>query len=162
MNDSSSWIFDKKTREMLWARVMRVVEDYAETVDDLPVAPALDVAEIRALLAPFEFEKAMDPREVVDFVAQGLRDCQVHTPHARYFGLFNPAPATMGVMADAITAAFNPQLAAWSHGPFAVETERRLIQALGGRFGYEPGETTGAFTSGGAEANHTALLTALV
>ncbi len=161
MNDSSSLIFDAKTREALWSRVKRIVEDYAETVDNLPVAPGLDVEEIRSLFEPIEFETAMDPMAVIDFVVQGLMKHQVHTPHTRYFGLFNPAPADMGVVADAITAAFNPQLAAWSHSPFAVETERHLIRALGGRFGYDPASTSGAFTSGGAEANHTALLTAL-
>src|SRR4029079_9022625 len=82
-----------------------------------------------------------------------------HTPHPSYFGLFNPAPATMSVAADALVAAFNPQIAAWSHSPFAAEVERHLVRALGRRFGYTDGD--GAFCSGGAEANHTALLAAL-
>jgi glutamate/tyrosine decarboxylase-like PLP-dependent enzyme len=85
----------------------------------------------------------------------------VHTPHPRYYGLFNPAPTTMGIAADALTAAFNPQLAAWSHSPFAVEVERHLVRAIGSRFGYPPETADGVFTTGGMEANHTALLAAL-
>jgi glutamate/tyrosine decarboxylase-like PLP-dependent enzyme len=53
-------------------------------------------------------------------------------------------------------------MAAWSHNPFAAEVERHLIRAFSERFGYAREETDGTFCSGGAEANHTALLTALV
>jgi glutamate/tyrosine decarboxylase-like PLP-dependent enzyme len=59
-------------------------------------------------------------------------------------------------------AAFNPQLAAWSHSPLAIEIEQHLVRALGARFGYDPAHCDGTFASGGMEANHTAVLTALV
>ena len=35
----------------------------------------------------------------------------------------------MGIAADALVAAFNPQLAAWSHSPFAAEVEQHLVRA---------------------------------
>jgi glutamate/tyrosine decarboxylase-like PLP-dependent enzyme len=43
----------------------------------------------------------------------------------------------------------------------AAEIEQHLVRALAGRFGFDPARVEGTFTSGGAEANHTALLTAL-
>ena len=86
----------------------------------------------------------------------------MHTPHPSYFGLFNPAPTTMGIAADTLVAAFNPQLAAWSHSPFAVEAERYVIETFAAKFGLPHENVEGTFTSGGMEANHTALLTALV
>src|SRR6185295_4403580 len=43
----------------------------------------------------------------------------------------------------------------------AAEIEQHLVRALGSRFGFDPARLEGTFTSGGAEANHTALLTAL-
>ena len=94
------------------------------------------------------------------FVGRGLHD-QVHTNHPRYFGLFNPAPTTLGIAADTLVAAFNPQLAAWSHAPFANEVERHVVLALAARFGMDPDSAHGALCSGGAEANHTAVLCAL-
>src|SRR5207344_2531572 len=100
-----------------------------------------------------------DPLAALDFAVNGLWKHQVHTPHPRYYGLFNPAPSTMGIAADTLVAAFNPQIAAWSHSPFAAEVERHLVRAFGARLGYA--ETDGVFCSGGAEANHTALLAAL-
>ncbi|TVQ08454.1 MAG: aminotransferase class V-fold PLP-dependent enzyme [Balneolaceae bacterium] len=43
----------------------------------------------------------------------------------------------------------------------AAEIENHLISTFGGLFGYDEAGTEGTFTSGGAEANHTALLTAI-
>jgi glutamate/tyrosine decarboxylase-like PLP-dependent enzyme len=65
----------------------------------------------------------------------------------------------MGIVGDMLTAAFNPQLAAWSHAPAAAEIEAWLIRYLGGRIGFD--DPVGSFTSGGAEANATAVHLAL-
>lgn len=155
-------MLDKDARQRLWSHVFEVIEDYAGHVADTRVAPVLDLEKIRALITSVDFEHSLTPLDAVDLAARGLWQYQVHTPHPRYFGLFNPAPTTMGIAADALVAAFNPQMAAWSHNPFAAEVERYLVRAFGERFGYEIEETDGTFCSGGAEANHTALLTALV
>lgn len=149
-------------RARLWARITEIIEDYARRVGEARVSPELDLEKIRALIVPFDFKSALDPIEAVERVVEGLWHYQVHTSHPRYFGLFNPAPTTVSIAADALVAAFNPQMAAWSHNPFAAEAERHLVGAFGERFGYKPEETDGTFCSGGAEANHTALLTALV
>lgn len=85
----------------------------------------------------------------------------MHTSHSGYFGLFNPAPTHMSIVADTLVAAFNPQLAAWSHSPLAVEVERHLVRSFGQRFGFDADDVDGEFTTGGAEANFTALLVAL-
>ena len=154
-------MLDEATRAALWQRVMEQVESYAAEVASYRVTPEVAVEGVRSLLASFDFERPMEALAAVDFTADCLRQYQLHTPHPRYFGLFNPAPATMGIAADTLAAAFNPQLAAWGHNPFAVEVERHLVRAFGSRFGYDPDQTDGTFASGGSEANHTALLTAL-
>jgi glutamate/tyrosine decarboxylase-like PLP-dependent enzyme len=148
-------------REEVWRQLIGAIEAYAREVDAGRVAPELAVDKIRAQLAPFDFSTPVAPAQALDFAVQNLRRYQVHTPHARYYGLFNPAPTTMGIAADTLVAAFNPQLAAWSHSPFLVEIEHHLLRALGARFGYDPATLDGTFTSGGMEANHTAVLTAL-
>src|SRR5918912_1342828 len=152
-------MLDEEARAALWRRVVAEVEAYAAEVARLPVSVAPDPTEIRARLAPLDFTRPVPPQEAVGFLVACLRQYQVHTPHPRYYGLFNPAPTTMGIAADALVAAFNPQMAAWSHNPFAAEVEAHLVRAFGARFGYA--EADGTFCSGGAEANHTAVLTAL-
>lgn len=150
-----------ETRGPLWTRLIEAIETYTREVASRPVAPALDAEAIRSRLAPFDFGQPVEPLEALDFAVRGLWQHQVHTPHPCYFGLFNPAPSTMSIAGDALVAAFNPQLAAWSHSPFAAEVEQHLIGAFAGRFGYDPARAEGTFTSGGAEANHTALLVAM-
>ncbi|MEW6367381.1 MAG: pyridoxal-dependent decarboxylase [Acidobacteriota bacterium] len=152
---------EKASRDALWRSLAGIVESYMAKVHESPVAPSVTPVEIESLLAPMQFDRQIDPRVALGFVAENLTKHQVHTPHARYFGLFNPAPATMGIVADALVAAFNPQLATWNHSPFAVQLERHLIRMFGARFGYTAEDVDGTFASGGAEANHTAVLTAL-
>jgi glutamate/tyrosine decarboxylase-like PLP-dependent enzyme len=159
---ASALILEESVRRRLWRRTMSLVEEYVEGVETARVAPLLELEKLQALLAPFDFEQPREPLEMLDEIAQGLWRYQVHTPHPRYFGLFNPAPTAMGIAADTLVAAFNPQLAAWSHSPLAAEIEQHLVRAFGSKFGYDPEQTDGTFASGGAEANHTAMLTALV
>jgi len=147
-------------REGLWSRLTDEIEKYWERVDTARVAPVLDPEGLRKALSEIDLDNGTDADAILDFVARSLSDQQVHTTHRRYFGLYNPAASTMGVVADTLVAAFNPQLAAWSHNPFGAEVERFLVQALGRKFGYA--DVDGVFASGGAEANHTAVLTALV
>jgi glutamate/tyrosine decarboxylase-like PLP-dependent enzyme len=155
-------LVDEKTRQVLWRRLIEAIEAYIEDVGSLRAAPVLDPEALRALIAKLDFERPVAPLQATDFVLDALRTHQVHTPHPRYFGLFNPAPTTMGIVADALVATFNPQLAAWSHSPFAAEVEAHVIRQLGQRFGYTAASSDGVFASGGAEANHTAVLAGLV
>jgi glutamate/tyrosine decarboxylase-like PLP-dependent enzyme len=152
---------DNQARGEMWRHLNAVIEKYLNEVHTASVAPALDANKIRALLSKYDFDDPMSPNDAINFVAEGMWKYQVHTAHPRYFGLFNPPSTTMGIAADALAAAFNPQLAAWGHSPFATEVEQHLIRHFGRRFGYDPAMTDGTFTSGGSEANHTAVLTAL-
>src|SRR5450759_2319764 len=154
-------LLDAGARGELWRALVQTIEDYTEQVPQRRVTPELAPQKIRSLLHACDFSRPMPPVEALAFAARGLTEYQTHTPHPRYYGLFNPAPTTMGIAADALVAAFNPQMAAWSHSPFAIEVEQHLVRCFGERFGYDPKNTDGTFTSGGAEANHTAVLTAL-
>ncbi|MGH9486562.1 MAG: pyridoxal phosphate-dependent decarboxylase family protein [Terriglobales bacterium] len=158
--DPADLALNAAVRLQLWQKLATEVERYLRQVAAAPVAPPLDAAALRGELARIGFG-GMEPVEAMQFAVTGLWAQQVHTPHPRYFGLFNPAPTTMGVIADALVAAFNPQLAAWSHAPFAAEVEEHLLREVAVKFGYERASADGVFTSGGAEANHTALLCAL-
>ena len=104
--EASSFLLNVREREEVWAYLSTVVEDYLTTVDTGRVALPLNLEEIRSLLKPFTFEQPLQPREVLDFIVQGLWQHQVQTPHPRYFGLFNPAPTTMSIIADTLVAAW--------------------------------------------------------
>src|SRR5262245_42501526 len=123
--------FEPAQRHQLWETLTATLEKYNRDVDQLPVTPQVTATELRQRLQPFDFQTPCNPIEALHFVEQELRQSQLHTPHPGYFGLFNPAPTTMGVVADALVAAFNPQLATWVHSPFPIEAERHLIQHFG-------------------------------
>jgi glutamate/tyrosine decarboxylase-like PLP-dependent enzyme len=158
---AASLVLDAEERARLWRVLTKTIDQYIAGVRELPVSREPEPEAVRALLGRFDFAHPIAAEEAVRLAADALARTQVHTPHPRYYGLFNPTPATVGIAADALVAAFNPQLAVWKHNPFAVEAERHVIRELGSRFGYDRAQTTGVMTSGGSEANHTALLAAL-
>jgi hypothetical protein len=113
-------------RSVLWSELVAQAEAYIEEVESLPVAPTLNQADLNALLDTFPFVEPDSRINVFHRFTRELKRHQVHTPHPCYFGLFNPAPSFMGILGDCVAATLNPQRAAWSHSPLAVETERRL------------------------------------
>ena len=64
------------------------------------------------------------------------------------------------MVADTLVAMYNPQLASWRTSPAANEIERHTLAWLTGKFGLPP-TATASFTSGGAEANLSAVIVAL-
>jgi glutamate/tyrosine decarboxylase-like PLP-dependent enzyme len=80
--------------------------------------------------------------------------------HPRYFGLSNPSVTLASVIADTLVAMYNPQLANWRTSPAANEIERHTLGWLTAKFGL-PAESIATFTSGGTEANLSAVIVAL-
>ncbi len=149
------------TLQAVWEMVGKLAESYRSEIGNMRISPAMDPAPIRDDLRAFDFVSSRPWRDVLRWVDAEMRKNQLHAGHPGYFGLFNPAPVPIGIAADALTAAYNPQLAAWSHSPFAVELEQHLIRNFAQRFGYSADSAGGTFCTGGAEANHTALLCSL-
>jgi aromatic-L-amino-acid decarboxylase len=152
---------DSTARQALGLHATMLLEDHFATVAGTRVAPAMAVEEIRARLADFDLEVGTPAHGLLDEVTELLFHGVVHTTHPRYFGLFNPTPSWLGVIGEYISAGLNPQLAVWSHAPVANEIERLLIEFVGERLGLHRARVSGSFTTGGAEANLTAVLVAL-
>src|SRR6266849_681542 len=126
-----------------------------------PVAPAVTPQKIRRYLTSrYDFTKPIDLDDVVADVEAMLRTWQVHVTHPRYFGLFNPSVTVASIVADTLVAMYNPQLATWRTSPAANEIERHTLAWLSGKFGLPP-TAIASFTSGGAEANLSAVVVAL-
>jgi aromatic-L-amino-acid decarboxylase len=144
------------------------IEDYLtralalaqERVRAGPATPTLDIEALRQELARFDFETTRPLGELLDWSINMLEHGVVHLTHPRYFGLFNPAPSFPAQCADRIVGSFNPQVASSATSPAAVALEAQVIRAVARRAGF-PAGAGGQFTSGGSEANYTALLCAL-
>ena len=142
--------------DLLTLNLLRANERVAEG----PVTPDLDLADFRSELADFDFRIPRPLGELLSWTIDKMEHGLVHVTHPRYFGLFNPAPTFPAQCADRIAGAFNPQLATSTTSPVAVEIEAHVIRSIAERAGFPP-EAGGHFTSGGSEANYTALLCAL-
>ncbi len=142
---------NRLTRDLLEARGRVTAES---------VTPTLDWAQFRQELAEFDFASPKALTDVWGWIVAQLEHGLVHVTHPRYFGLFNPQPAFPAQCADRIAGLFNPQLASSKTSPAAVDIEAHVIQAFVRRLGF-PSGATGHFTSGGSEANFTALVCAL-
>lgn len=132
----------------------------AERIAKGSVTPTLDLNVFRRELADFDFDLPCSMDRLLAWSIERLELGIIHLTHPRYFGLFNPAPAFPAQCADRIIAAFNPQLATSTTSPAAVEIEAHVIRSVGRRAGFSA-DVTGHFTTGGAEANYTALICAL-
>ncbi len=151
----------RNRRLALQARLAEKLADAIETIQSGSVAPATTPTEIRRVLDGFDFNVPLTSEEATDRVLGLLTKNNVHMMHPGYFGLFNPSILFSGALADQITAMVNPQLAVWSHAPVAAEIESRTVAEVAKLFGWSNSEVAGHFTSGGAEANYTAVLMAL-
>ena len=134
---------------------------YNSPREELIVSKSINNKKVKEDVHAFSFNKSNKAKEVMLHTINGLKEHAVQVTHPSYFGLFNPRPNFPSVMADVINSYLNPQLAAWSHAPYASEVERLVIKSFCEKFGYTKDKQDGTFCTGGAEANLTAVLCAL-
>jgi L-2,4-diaminobutyrate decarboxylase len=82
----------------------------------------------------------------------------LHDP--RYIGHQVAASVPLAGWFDAVGSVSNQAMATYEMGPWATAAEWAMIQQLGVRIGWQPGEFAGLATHGGSLANLTALLSA--
>src|ERR1700677_3755234 len=130
-------------------------------IADGPILPTVTAEEVRTYLGSrYGFHQTMPLEEVVNDVEKMLRTWQVQVTHPRYFGLFNPSVTLASVVADTLVAMYNSQLANWRTSPAANEMERHTLAWFASGFGL-PTDSIATFTSGGSEANLSAVVVAL-
>src|SRR5204862_3650764 len=143
------------------AHLQSVFAQLEQNMANGPIVPDVAPQEIRSHLGVrYDFTKPMALDDVTADVERMMRTWNVQVTHPRYFGLFNPSVTRASVVADFLTAMHNPQLATWRTSPAANEIERHTLRWLAAKFGLPP-SASATFTSGGAEANLSAVVLAL-
>ena len=115
----------------------------------------------RHLQANYPFAVPMPSHALLADVVAMLDRWELDSTHSRCFGLFNPPALPITAAADALVSIRNPQVGTYTHSPAANEIERHALDYLARRIGFDPGESGAHFTSGGQEANTTAVAMAL-
>ncbi|HEV2207685.1 MAG TPA: aminotransferase class V-fold PLP-dependent enzyme [Verrucomicrobiae bacterium] len=141
--------------------LLRGISEVNTAIANGPIVPTVTPEEIRRHLdSLYDFSNPLALEAVVADVERMLQSWQVQVTHPRYMGLYNPSVTPASVVGDTLTAVYNPQLAAWRTSPAANEIERHTLAWLAAKFGL-PAETIANFTSGGTEANLSAVIAAL-
>lgn len=150
---------DSATRRRLGYRLIDHIDAFFTSLPDREVQLPASERSYAPIHHPMP-EIGEDADEVLDDLYREMVDQGFHVPSANYFGLMNPTPTYMGVLAEALTAALNPQLATLARSQMASKIEIETIRWIGERVGW-PGEFNGTFTSGGNEANFSGIAMAL-
>src|SRR5438874_5183765 len=151
--------FDSKTRRQLGYRLIDQIDAFFSSLPDRPVQLPADQRTFGTLDDALP-EIGEDPGKVLDEICREMVDKGFNVHSANYFGLMNPTPTYMGVLAEALVAALNPQLATLARSQLASKIELETVRWIGERVGW-PGAFNGTFTSGGNEANFSGLALAL-
>jgi len=163
--------FTSQERRQLGHHLIDRIDRYFTSLDHRAVQPPYSERVVRR--APLELpEFASDANRVLDELCREMIDKGFHIPAANYFGLMNPTPAYMAVLAEALVATLNPQLASVARSQFASVLEAETVGWIASRYGWTkpaPGASLpegamlcgGTFTSGGNEANFTGLALAI-
>ena len=153
--------FDSEQRLALGHLVLEQIDAYYAGLKDRAVQPPREQRGVPDTFQPMP-EQSSDAALVLTEAMRDLSEHGFHVPSANYFGLMNPTPAYMAVLADALVSTFNPQLASVARSEFASHIERETLSWIASRVGAETGAAfVGSFTSGGNEANFSALALAL-
>src|ERR1700736_1489365 len=150
---------DSSTRRRLGYHLIDQIDSFFASLPDRPVQLPAEQRSFAALNNPLP-ENGEDADKVLDEIFREMVDKGFHVPSGNYFGLMNPTPTYIGVMAEALVAALNPQLATAKRSQLASKIEHETVRWIGERVGW-PGEFNGTFTSGGNEANFSGLALAL-
>jgi aromatic-L-amino-acid/L-tryptophan decarboxylase len=151
--------FDSETRRRLGYKLIDRIDEYFSGLPDRPVQLPSKLRRFDDLADQLP-EFGEDAARVLDDICSELIVRGFHVPSANYFGLMNPTPTYMAVLAEALVAAMNPQLASLARSQLASKIERETVRWIGERVGWSTA-FDGTFTSGGNEANFSGLALAL-
>src|ERR1044071_6288848 len=158
--------FDSETRRRLGYRLIDRIDEYFSGLAERPVQLPEELRTFADLGEPLP-ELGQDAAAVLDSLCSDMAAAGFHVPAANYFGLMNPTPTYMAVLAEALVSALNPQLATLARSQLASKIENETVRWIGeriwgnGNAGPTARPFDGTFTSGGNEANFSALALAL-
>ena len=150
---------DSATRRRLGYHLIDQIDEFFSSLPQRPVQLPANERTFETLNDALP-ENGDDPDKVLDEVFREMVAKGFHVPSANYFGLMNPTPTYVGVMAELLVAGLNPQLATMKRSQLASRIEQETVRWIGERVGWTE-RFDGTFTTGGNEANFSGLALAL-
>lgn len=142
----------------------QMIDAVGELLDSLrkrPVTSGISPDQSRGLLGSLKTlpEHGMNAENLLQDVSRMLIDHSLYNGHPRFWGYITSSPAPIGILADMLAAAVNPNVGAWKLSPIATEIEAQTVRWIAELIGYPP-DSEGLLVSGGTAANYVCLLAA--
>jgi glutamate/tyrosine decarboxylase-like PLP-dependent enzyme len=134
---------------------------FLESIPERPVTRGESPDEIRGALGSTAHlpDTGSDAAELLQDAASLLYEHSLLNGHPRFFGYITSSPAPIGMLADLLAAAVNPNVGAWRLSPMATEIEAQTVRWIAELVGY-PTSCGGLLVSGGNMANMVGLFAA--
>ena len=153
MRSSAAELSPEEFRAAGRALVDRIA-DFLATMRDLPVAPDTTPAAVRERIGADDGvpRHGAPAGEILERAADMMLEGSTLNGHPRFFGYITSSAAPIGMLADMLAAAVNPNCGAWSLSPVATEIEKQSLRWIAELIGF-PTDCGGILVSGGNVAN---------
>jgi aromatic-L-amino-acid/L-tryptophan decarboxylase len=146
----------KKVGFQLIDRIARLID----SIDERPVTKGESPKDLQRILGnAFLPENGSAVEELLAKTSDLLIDHSLYNGHPKFMGYITSSPAPIGMLADLLAAAVNPNVGAQILSPIATEIEKQTVKWLSEFIGVSP-NYGGILVSGGNMANFTAYLAA--
>ena len=136
------------------------IAGFLNAVPGGPVTPGEPPSTIRGLLGTRSLPaKGESAETLLQASSDLLFGHSLLNGHPRFWGYITSPPAPIGILADFLASAVNPNVGAYILSPVATEIERQTIQWIAELIGF-PATCGGVLVSGGNMANFVGFLTA--
>lgn len=135
--------------------------DFLNSFDSRRVTRGLQPSQVRSLLSDDSLpdKGAGNADELLKDSTRLLMDNSLFNGHPMFFGYITSSPAPIGILADMLASAINPNVGAGILSPVATEIELQSIKWMAEFIGYSS-DCGGVMVSGGNMANFLGFLTA--
>jgi len=142
----------------------RLIDQLADCLDAVPRGPVTHAESPSAIRAALDLsgdlpESGCEPGPLLENTTRLLFAHSLFNAHPRFFGYITSPPAPIGILADLVAAAANPNVGSFALAPAATEIESQTVRWIAQLVGY-PVDCGGLLVSGGNMANLTCFLAA--
>jgi len=135
-----------------------LIRDYSE-LGERPIGQTAGRAEMEALFRQPPPEEGQDFLHVLQEIEEKIIPFTLRPSHPRFLAFIPGAPTFVSILGDWLCAGLNFFAGVWKEAPAATEVELLVLDWFKEFLGY-PAQARGILTSGGSEANLTALVVA--
>jgi aromatic-L-amino-acid decarboxylase len=111
-------------------RVVDLLAEYLENIEQKPVFPDVEPATLTQLFAEPLPQVPTPSENLLTELEQNLLPNCTHVGHPGYMGLITPSPSPIGIIADFLCSGLNQNVGTYTLGPAAVAMERRTVRWL--------------------------------